>query len=233
MTFAFCNDWSFRKDGGVPVSVNGQVAGSHKYGYTAFDVVISDAVHAGSNIVTVHVDNSLEPNCRWYSGSGIYRPVQLLLRDKVHIETVHIETVSIDPAEIRVDLTTTAETPVTVEIDDGDVLVATGKPLASMYFMQIVWGLRKKPFIGVRPVNHAKEAPSTGAWQFTNAIDSWSWQGYEGAKAAVEVCARPMKCSICAATMPTVARSGSAPGKAIIMVKSPGVEPVAVEVEVK
>ena len=63
----------------------------------------------------------------------------------------------------------------------------TCKPLASMYFMQIVWGLRKDPFIGVRPLNHAKEAPSTGAWQFTNAIDSWSWQGYEGEKAVVEV----------------------------------------------
>lgn len=63
----------------------------------------------------------------------------------------------------------------------------TGKPLASMYYMQIVWGLRKEPFIGVRPLNHAKEEPSTGAWQFTNAIDSWSWQGYEGKKAVVEV----------------------------------------------
>ncbi|MBQ3030105.1 MAG: DUF4982 domain-containing protein, partial [Agathobacter sp.] len=50
-----------------------------------------------------------------------------------------------------------------------------------------VWGLRKKPFIGVRPVNHAKEAPSNGAWQFTNAIDSWSWNGYEGTKTTVEV----------------------------------------------
>lgn len=63
----------------------------------------------------------------------------------------------------------------------------TGKPLASMYFMQIVWGLRKTPFIGVRPVNHAHEKPSTGAWQFTNAIDSWTWHGYEGTKTTVEV----------------------------------------------
>lgn len=110
------------------VSVNAQVVGSHKYGYTAFDVDISDAVHAGSNTVTVHVDNSLEPNCRWYSGSGIYRPVQLLIRDKVHIETVHIETVSIDPVQVKVDVTTTAETPVTVEIYDGDVLIASGEP---------------------------------------------------------------------------------------------------------
>ncbi|MBE6979010.1 MAG: glycoside hydrolase family 2 protein [Ruminococcaceae bacterium] len=63
----------------------------------------------------------------------------------------------------------------------------TGKPLASMYFMQIVWELRKTPFIGVRPVNHAHEKPSTGAWQFTNAIDSWTWHGYEGTKTTVEV----------------------------------------------
>lgn len=36
---------------------------------------------------------------------------------------------------------------------------STGQPLASMAFMQVVWGLRKKPYIGVRPLNHAHEAP--------------------------------------------------------------------------
>ena len=63
----------------------------------------------------------------------------------------------------------------------------TGKPLASMAYMQVVWGLRKEPFIAVRPLNHAKEKPTTGSWQFTNAIDSWSWDGYEGTEAVVEV----------------------------------------------
>lgn len=63
----------------------------------------------------------------------------------------------------------------------------TGKSLASMFFMQVVWGMRKEPFIGVRPLNHAGEKPSTGAWQFTNAIDSWTWHGYEGTQAVVEV----------------------------------------------
>ncbi|MCM1412508.1 MAG: DUF4982 domain-containing protein, partial [Lachnospiraceae bacterium] len=63
----------------------------------------------------------------------------------------------------------------------------TGKPLAAMYFMQVVWGMCKTPFIGVRPLNHAGEKPSTGAWQFTNAINSWTWHGYEGTKAVVEV----------------------------------------------
>jgi len=51
----------------------------------------------------------------------------------------------------------------------------------------VVWGLREKPYIGVRPINHAKETPSKSAWRFTNAIDSWNWHGYEGEKAVVEV----------------------------------------------
>ena len=56
------------------VYVNGKLAGSHRYGYTAFDVDISDFAESGENNVRVEVDNSLEPNCRWYSGSGLYRP---------------------------------------------------------------------------------------------------------------------------------------------------------------
>ena len=110
------------------VSVNGRRVGGHKYGYTAFDVDISDAVHVGGNKVTVDVDNTLEPNCRWYSGSGIYRPVQLQIRDRIHIETVHIETVSIEPARVRVDVAATAEVAVTVEIYDCGRLVVSGEP---------------------------------------------------------------------------------------------------------
>ena len=63
----------------------------------------------------------------------------------------------------------------------------TGKPLAAMAFLQVVWGLRKEPFIGVRPLNHAKEFPTKGSWQFTDAIDSWNWSGFEGTKAVIEV----------------------------------------------
>lgn len=105
------------------VSVGGVLCGSHRYGYTAFDVDISDAVGAGENLVTVTVDNSLQPNCRWYSGSGIYRDVTLLMRDKNYIRTLQIETVSVSPAVIRV--TSDADT---VEIYDGDTMVVSGKP---------------------------------------------------------------------------------------------------------
>lgn len=112
------------------IRINDKQVFEHKYGYTAFDVDISEAVAVGRNNIKVFVDNSLEPNCRWYSGSGIYRPVQMIIRDKEHIDTVHIKTVSIDPAKINVDveLTSNCKVDVDVEILDGDKIVAKGKP---------------------------------------------------------------------------------------------------------
>ena len=72
-------------------------------------------VKAGNNTVRVEVDNSLEPNCRWYSGSGIYRPVSLIIREKNHISRVRLETVDIHPARVRVDVATTQSGEVTEE----------------------------------------------------------------------------------------------------------------------
>ena len=109
------------------VYANRKLANSHRYGYTAFDVDISDFVQSGENTVRVEVDNSLEPNCRWYSGSGIYRPVQLLIRENNHITQVHLETVDIHPAKLRVDVQTTQESAITVEVYEGRKLVASGK----------------------------------------------------------------------------------------------------------
>jgi len=102
------------------VYVNGKLAGSHRYGYTAFDVNISDFVESGENNIRVEVDNSLEPNCRWYSGSGIYRPVHLLIREQNHISQVHMETVQIQPAKVRVDVKTTQDSDITVDIYEGE-----------------------------------------------------------------------------------------------------------------
>ena len=110
------------------VYVGDRLAGSHRYGYTAFDIDISDYVKAGNNTVRVEVDNSLEPNCRWYSGSGIYRPVSLIIREKNHISRVRLETVDIHPARVRVDVATTQSGEVTVEFYDGRTLVASGVP---------------------------------------------------------------------------------------------------------
>jgi beta-galactosidase len=68
------------------VYVNGQKAGFHPYGYTSFSVDITPYVQLGKdNVVAVRVDNSQQKNCRWYSGSGIYRHVRLQVYDPVHV----------------------------------------------------------------------------------------------------------------------------------------------------
>ena len=60
------------------VFVNGVEAGrGTSYGYTGFRVSLTGKVRAGDNAIRVEVDNSAQPNCRWYSGSGILRPVWL------------------------------------------------------------------------------------------------------------------------------------------------------------
>ena len=50
--------------------------------------------------------------------------------------------------------------------------------------------MEKGPIIAVRPVKYTGEKHSPSAWKMTNAIESWSWRGYEGEKAVVEVYAR-------------------------------------------
>lgn len=108
------------------VYCNGVFIKKHFYGYTAFDADLTDKVQAGQNVLEVLVDNSLEPNCRWYSGSGIIRPVTLLVRDRRYIKTVEVQTLQLNPAKIRVKVD--APEPETVEIYDGNTLLTHGKP---------------------------------------------------------------------------------------------------------
>lgn len=105
------------------VYINGKKVHYQAYGYTEFEIDISDLVTAGENTVKVDVDNSLEPNARWYTGSGIYRPVWMIVKNKDHIKDIKVETVSIDPAVVSVTCKGTAQ----VEIYDGDTVVAAGE----------------------------------------------------------------------------------------------------------
>lgn len=96
------------------VSVNGGEAfrGS-RYGYTGFRVPLSrDSLKTGTNTLVVTVRNDEQPNCRWYSGSGIFRHVWLEKRGEEFVVpgTLNVETVSLAPAEVRVSgvLTNTA-----------------------------------------------------------------------------------------------------------------------------
>ena len=64
------------------IYVNGHKAGGREWGYISFEVVLPhEHLHEGDNVIAVKVDNSLPLGCRWYSGSGIYRPVFLEFRN--------------------------------------------------------------------------------------------------------------------------------------------------------
>ena len=68
------------------VDVNGCKAASQHYGYAPFYVDLTKLVEYGAeNRITVNVNTSMQPNSRWYSGSGLYRGVKLVHGPKVHI----------------------------------------------------------------------------------------------------------------------------------------------------
>ena len=68
------------------VWINGQYLGKRPYGYIPFNYDITPYLAVGrENVVAVKVDNSKQSNCRWYSGSGIYRHTWLLATNPLHI----------------------------------------------------------------------------------------------------------------------------------------------------
>ena len=88
------------------VYVNGQRAGGHPYGYSSFFVDITPYAKIGQNEVEVRVDNSQQKNCRWYSGSGIYRHVWLLTTGKRYIDewSVSVATPDIHTVNIKAEV---------------------------------------------------------------------------------------------------------------------------------
>lgn len=123
------------------VYVNGQLLGENHYGYNNFAFDISDSVICDGtteNVIAVKVEHQT-PSSRWYSGSGIYRDVNMIITDKVHVNlngttvttpklaeskgadgTVNVK------VDIKNDTDTSAEVTMVNEIyDASDALVAS------------------------------------------------------------------------------------------------------------
>ena len=116
------------------VFVNGQKAGQHHYGYTPFTVDVTKFLNKDKreNEVIVKVDNSEQPNCRWYSGSGIYRHVWLETMPALHIAEngVFVTTpeVSANKAKVQVEVSVQNESQTdrnaTVVVGSAQLMVA-------------------------------------------------------------------------------------------------------------
>ena len=102
------------------VWLNGQKAAFRPYGYTNFYVDCAPYLHSGENELRVIARNADQPNSRWYSGAGIYRPVQLWTAGGAHIALngVKIRTLSLDPVVVEVRVKTTAPGTVRLMVDD-------------------------------------------------------------------------------------------------------------------
>jgi beta-galactosidase len=93
------------------VWINGHHLGNYPYGYNSFHYDLTPYVVEGENIIAVRVDNSQQPNTRWYSGSGIYRHVWLVVTDPLHVGHwgTYITVPEITESEANVKVQTTIE----------------------------------------------------------------------------------------------------------------------------
>lgn len=110
--------------------VNDKEIGTHKYGYSSFQMDITDEIKAGDNELLMRVDNSVTPADRWYSGCGIYRNVALHIVPEEHLDLWEIQVhTKLEGADAIVEVETNSTVPVqgilcpirkSIENDDAD-----------------------------------------------------------------------------------------------------------------
>ena len=115
------------------VWINGQLLGQRPYGYSSFRYDLTPHLKFGAkNIVAVRVDNSDQPNSRWYSGCGIYRHVWLVKTEKIHVAHWGTHVVAEGNkvnVTVSIDNNTTSQQPVVVK---NRIISPTGIQVASI-----------------------------------------------------------------------------------------------------
>ncbi|PJM72706.1 hypothetical protein CS006_09100 [Bifidobacterium primatium] len=120
--------------------VNGEKLAEHHNGYAPFFVDVTDALRFDApNVLAIHT-NTPEPCSRWYPGAGLYRGVELVVTDRVHVRDwgVRIATptleddVKLDVAKVHAETWLVNETSSPVDVTlHSTVLDADGAPASS------------------------------------------------------------------------------------------------------
>jgi len=93
------------------VWLNGQYVGGRPYGYSSFAFELTPFLNfgGGDNVLAVRVDHSRFADSRWYTGSGIYRNVRLVVTDRLRLAHwgtfVSTPVVTADAATVRIETT--------------------------------------------------------------------------------------------------------------------------------
>lgn len=90
------------------VYINGHLLGHRPNGYVSFRYDLTPYIKEGEkNVIAVSVDNSAQPNSRWYTGSGIYRNVRLIKMNPIHLAQwstfVHVKEITDNQAKLTID----------------------------------------------------------------------------------------------------------------------------------
>ena len=99
------------------VYINGHLLGTRPYGYISFCYDLTPYINwGGDNVIAVKVDNSDQPNSRWYSGCGIYRDVRIVKTGLIRIAQwgtyVRTDRISQDKALVRLNVSVIDEDPI-------------------------------------------------------------------------------------------------------------------------
>lgn len=118
------------------VFVNGIKEGQRPYGYSSVVYDVTADLKVGENVVAVRVDNTDQPNSRWYSGCGIYRNVWMTKMGNVHVAPwgTWVRTPLVNKAKADVLMTTTVrnENDYGVDVDVHTLICdADGRQVAS------------------------------------------------------------------------------------------------------
>lgn len=133
------------------VWINGNYLGKRPSGYSSFRYDLSPYLNFApkKNVIAVRVDNSEQPNSRWYTGSGIYRNVKLVTTGTIHIDQwgTYITTPVVNEGQALINLDITLKNmnglgksvSVFTRIMKGDEIVAQEKDMIqSTEYLQVI-----------------------------------------------------------------------------------------------
>jgi len=91
------------------IYINGNELGTRPYGYATFQYDMTPYIQEGENVLVVKVDNSKQPDSRWYTGAGIYRHVWLISSSSVYVDQwgTFVTTPQVSAQEATVNVVTT------------------------------------------------------------------------------------------------------------------------------
>lgn len=127
----------------MTLEINGCKVGEHHYGYSPFYIDITDFVTLGEeNRITINANTGVQPSCRWYTGSGLFRGLTLCHSPRVHIKNdgvyVYTKEISDGVAYLEAEIDVCNETlenrlvNITLEIinnEDGETVKTTNRTI--------------------------------------------------------------------------------------------------------